>query len=253
MLKYRIGELAQLANISTRSIRFYESRGLLKSVRNKGNNYREYTSDQVDRLQEILFYRELDVSIDTITKIINDSNMSREQILHDQKIKILIRRDRLNRLLKNIDDSIINQRGETRMSDIEKFEAFKKQSIQSNEKKFGTEIKQLYDQDIVKQANQRWQEMTQEEYRKMQSLEQELFMSLKGLLNEPTVPSAKAEQVFHLHQAWLTNAWGTYNPQAHLGLVEMYVNDDRFTKYYDDRVSPGATLLLNKVIHYYIK
>lgn len=78
-----------------------------------------------------------------------------------------------------------------------------------------------------------------------------MFTKLKKVLLNPVIPSKTAQQVFELHKDWLAQSWGTYSSSAHLGLAQMYIADERFTKYYDDRVAIGATVMLEKIIHYY--
>ena len=64
-MEYTVQKLGQLAGISTRTLRYYDEIGLLKPARINSSGYRIYGATEVNRLQQILFYRELDVSLDT--------------------------------------------------------------------------------------------------------------------------------------------------------------------------------------------
>lgn len=69
-MEYTIQKLSQLAGISTRTLRYYDEIGLLKPDRINSSGYRIYGATEVDRLQQILFYRELGVKLDSIKEII---------------------------------------------------------------------------------------------------------------------------------------------------------------------------------------
>lgn len=93
--------------------------------------------------------------------------------------------------------------------------------------------------------------MTEEQYNAMQQLEQQLFERLKEALVSGDVTSDIAMEAAELHKRWLSFSWAKYTPEAHIGLAQMYVSDDRFTAYYDERVAPGATQFLHDVITVY--
>ncbi len=70
-MKYTINKLAKLAGVSTRTLRYYDEIGLLRPARMSSNGYRVYGQKEVDRLQQILFYRELGVPLEEIKKILS--------------------------------------------------------------------------------------------------------------------------------------------------------------------------------------
>ena len=70
-MEYTVQRLADLAGVSSRTIRYYDEIGLLKPARINSSGYRLYGEKEVDRLQQILFYRELEVELENIKKIIN--------------------------------------------------------------------------------------------------------------------------------------------------------------------------------------
>lgn len=166
-MSYTTSQIANLAGVTKRTIHFYERKGLLKASRNKANNYREFDQSQVDRLQQIMFYRALDFSIIQIGTILKKDQRDLLTILQAQKNNLLAKQEQVCQLLTLIDRSIANQTGEIKMTDAEKFVAFKQHALQNNEEQFGEEISQTYDPKIVKRANQQWQNMTQEQYQQM--------------------------------------------------------------------------------------
>jgi DNA-binding transcriptional MerR regulator len=73
-MEYTINKLAQIAGVSKRTLRYYEEMGLLTPSRVSSNGYRIYGQREVDLLQQILFYRELGVSLDEIKTIVCTKN-----------------------------------------------------------------------------------------------------------------------------------------------------------------------------------
>ena len=73
-MEYTILKLAKMAGVSTRTLRYYDEVGILQPARINSSGYRIYGSKEVDRLQQILFYRELDFSIDKIKEILDSTD-----------------------------------------------------------------------------------------------------------------------------------------------------------------------------------
>jgi len=104
-------------------------------------------------LQTVLFYRELDFDLATIKAIMEDSGFSIVQALEDQRQRLLAKRSRLDNLLHTLETTIAEQRGETTMTDKERFEGLKKSLVEENEKKFGKEIRTRYGEETVAKSN----------------------------------------------------------------------------------------------------
>lgn len=115
LLTYQIGEVAKIFNLSTETIKYYEKEGLLSPKKNKVNNYRIYSDDDIIKLYDILFYRSVNISINEIREILNGKKIEKvtDLILKTEKKLIeqknyyiqLISRLRKWKILHN-DDSI---------------------------------------------------------------------------------------------------------------------------------------------------
>jgi hypothetical protein len=92
--------------------------------------------------------------------------------------------------------------------------------------------------------------MTQEEYAKFEKLSQEVIDTLNEALATGDPAGELAQKVADLHRQWLGYSWGTYSKEAHAGLAQMYVDDERFTAYYDKK-QPGAAEFLRDAILIY--
>lgn len=246
-MEYTVQKLASLAGISTRTLRYYDEIGILKPARINSSGYRIYGQSEVDRLQQILFYRELGVSLDQISDIVTSPSFDGVAALKDHREKLLEKRRQLDLLIANVDKTIAVTEGRTKMSDKEKFEGFKKKIIDENEKKYGEEIREKYGKDTVEKSNAKLMNITQEEYDSMVSLENQMKQALAEAFKTGDPASALAQKAAELHKQWLSYSWPQYSKEAHAGLAQMYVDDERFTAYYDEK-QPGTAAFLRDAI-----
>lgn len=248
---YTIQQLAQLAGVSTRTLRYYDQIGLLKAPRDT-NGYRLYGETEVDRLQEICFLRLFELKLDQIQQIIQQPAATRMQALRQQRTKIVHEQARLAHLLQTLDQVLDTEKGVTTMTDQEKFAAFKAEQVATNENNYGKEIRAKYGEETVAQSNQRYLNLTAAEMGAMERINAELMVTLAEVIASQQLNSPAARRVFTLHKKWLSYSWSTYSAVAHRGLGEMYVNDPRFAKYYNEGAhSPEAANWLNRIIQQY--
>lgn len=249
-MEYTVHKLASLAGVSTRTLRYYDEIGILKPARINSSGYRIYGEKEVDRLQQILFYRELGVSLDNIKDIVTDPFFDGAKALREHRKKLLEKREQLDLLIANVEKSISLSEGRITMSNIEKFEGFKKKMIEDNEKKYGQEIRQKYGNDTVNQSNAKLQNMTEEQYNEVTKLNEQLQETLAEAFKTGDPAGELAQKAADLHKQWLTYYWHQYSKEAHAGLAQMYVDDERFTAYYD-KEKPGTARFLRDAIHIY--
>lgn len=252
-MNYTIKKLASLAGISTRTLRYYDQIGLLKPQKVNENNYRIYDEKNVNKLQQIMFYRALGMPLKTIKQIMEDPDFSQLTALKKQREMLQAKQTEINNLLTNIDQTIQNYQGGPKMTDEEKFQAFKTQQLADNEAKYGSEIRAKYGEAVVKQSNQKFTEMTPDDFQKMQQTEAKLISDLIELKKHPNLDSNLAKEVYQLHKRWLEFSWTKYTVSAHRGLVDMYLADKRFSDYYDDKAQTPVAKLLREVVYQYTK
>ena len=137
------------------------------------------------------------------------------------------------------------------MSDKEKFEGLKRELLDENETRFGQEIRDKYGKTSVEASNKKFAGMSEADFDAMQ----EMAVRLQKLLTEAMATGDAAGEgalaVAALHKQWLSYTWPTYSPEAHRGLAQMYVDDERFTAYYDKSSGKGAAAFLRDAIHNY--
>ncbi|ALC87552.1 MerR family transcriptional regulator [Bacillus sp. FJAT-22090] len=251
-MEYTVQKLGQLAGISTRTLRYYDEIGLLKPARINSSGYRIYGSAEIDKLQQILFYRELGVNLDQIKEIMTSDTFDRSIALKEHREKLLEKRTQLDLLIANVDKSIQQTERGIIMSDKEKFEGFKQKMVEDNEKQYGKEIREKYGEEAVNKSNAKVKGMTQAQYEEVTNLAEEIAVNLKAAMATGDPNSELAQKTADLHRQWLSFYWNEYTKEAHAGVAQMYVDDERFTAYYD-KIQPGAAEFLRDAVHIYTK
>ena len=233
-LEYSIHELSKIAKISTRTLRYYHEIDLLKPKRINSSGYRIYGENEVDKLQQILFYKSMGFKLEDIKSIVSSPSFDIMTALNSHKKELLKRREEIDLLIENVEKTISYKKGEIKMSDKEKFEAFKKDLVNKNEEEYGKEIREKYGDEEVNKSNAKMLGLSEEEYRKFKDLENSIIEKLKEAMKENDPSGEKAQEACELHKKWLGYSWNFYSKEAHRNLGEMYVADERFKKYYDD-------------------
>jgi DNA-binding transcriptional MerR regulator len=249
-MEYTVQKLGRLAGVSTRTLRYYDEIGILKPARINSSGYRIYGQAEIDRLQQILFYRELGVSLDRIKEIVTDPSYNGAQALKEHRQQLLDKRQQLDLLIANVEKTIATSEGRITMTDQEKFEGFKQDMIDQNEKKYGTEIREKYGDDTINKSNAKLKNMTQEQHDEVTRLANEVKSTLVEAYKTGDPASDIAQKAADLHKRWLMFYWSEYSKEAHAGLAQMYVDDERFKAHYDEQ-QPGTAEFLRDAIHIY--
>ena len=253
-MSYSINELAKLAGISTRTLRYYDKQGLLKARRNLKNNYRYYEENEVDQLQKILFLKLFDLPLEQIKQVMQTSTETQYQVLRSQRSKLVAQEQYLDDLIRNLDKTLATMKGEAQMTDTEKFATLKTEIIIKNEKQYGREIRKKYGDAQIDLSNEKFNSLSADELSHFKKLSAEILTELKNFDNTAGVKQAAAKHLFDLHKEYLLTIWpkSQYSAEAHKNLAQMYVCDPRFSKYYEEVTgNPDAAKILKAIIDYY--
>ena len=234
-MSYTIKQMAELAGVSARTLRYYNSIGLLSPMALTQAGYRLYGPQEVEKLRQILFYRELGLPLEAIAKILNAPQFDALAALVNHRSRLLQKRTQLDALLANLEKSIAEKEGRVTMQDAEKFEGFKKRLIEQNEEKYGREVREKYGDEAADASNAKIMNLTQEQYEEMQAVGEQVLAALDAAWEQGCSPAGQeAGKAVELHRQWLSYTWGErYSPQAHASLAEMYAADERFAAYYN--------------------
>jgi len=234
-VEHPIGELALYAGISKRTLRYYDEIGLLKPTKTTKVGYRLYGEEAVNRLQQILFYRELDFDLETIKTILDDLRFDRIQALAEHMQRLVEKQRHIEALLQTVRKSLEEARGERSMSDKDKFDGFKKELIEKNEQAYGKEARKAYGEEEVDASQRKLMRMSEESFAEFDQLDKEILEKLEKAEKTKDPSSELAQEVARLHKQWLLYTWPNYTKEAHANLAQMYVDDPRFGEHYQGR------------------
>ncbi len=149
---YTIHQLADLAGVSVRTLHHYDQIGLLKPERRTPGGYRIYQHADLLRLQQILFYRELDVPLAEILDLLDRPDFDPVRALRDHRKKLQEKAARLERLIETIDKTLAQSAKETiTMKDEELYKGFAPEQA----KRYRREAAQAYGEETVKASEDR--------------------------------------------------------------------------------------------------
>lgn len=246
---YTIGELAKLSGVTNRTLRYYDTIGLLKPSDVTQAGYRLYGDEAVDLLQQILYYREMDLSLDEIKSVIYADDFDILQALSKHLTHLSEERQRIEQLIVNVEKTIAHQKGEISMTNSEKFEAWKQEVVKENDETYGEEIRAKYGEDEVEASNRKLLNASQEDWSSIEVLNNRLNEKLVEATKIGDTTNPLAKEVVDLHRQFLVFYWpeGKYSKEMHINMVDMYVSDDRFKAYYD-QITQGAAEFLQAAV-----
>ena len=250
-MEYSIQELSRLSGVTTRTLRWYDQIGLLKPSRVAESGYRYYGGAEVDRLQDILYYRALGVELAQIKECLDDPSFDRLAALRNHLAAPEAERERLEQLIRSVKDTIgVEERNEI-MSDEQKFEAFKQRAVAHIEEVYGAETRARYGDKEVDEANAAVMNLTREQYQEWTDLGREIQKRLEAAVRSEVLPESETgRDITALHRRWLTITGTPYDPARHRGIAALYIADPRFTAYYDKAVPGCARFLSDAVAHW---
>ena len=252
-MEYSIQELARLSGVTTRTLRWYDQIGLLKPGRVAENGYRRYGLAQVDRLQDILYYRALGVELAQIRACLDDPDFDRLAALRGHLARLEGERARLDGLIRSVTDTIHAEERNEIMQDEQKFEVFKRQAVECNEALYGREVREKYGDAQMDEANAAVMGLTQAQYQEWTELGREIQEQLEAAVQAGLSPKGEeGKEITALHRRWLTLTGNRYDPAKHRGIAELYVMDERFTAYYDKQM-PGCARFLRDAVAHWVK
>ena len=223
----QIKEFAQQIGVSVRTLHYYDEIGLLKpSEVDAQNGYRFYDERSLERMQEILFYRELDFSLKTIAQILSSPDYDKQQALTRQRKLLLAKKERLERLIDALDSM---EKGEGFMKPNNEYEDLKN--------KYAEEVRQRWGStDAYKESQQRNTDFSQ-----AASLLDAVFEEFAELDRSGISPDDEAADNFY-----------TCTNEILAGLGQMYAADVRF-KNNIDKHGEGTAEFVSQCIKSYCK
>lgn len=251
MSDYSVQKMAKLAGVSVRTLHLYDQIGLLKpSIRTEAG-YRLYGKKELLRMQQILFYKELDFPLKEIQLILDSSDFNLIDALLSHKESLKARAERITILLETIDRTVNHLKtGTIMLKPEELYEGLAKETAEAY--RAGASAK--YGTEVVEHAENALRKMNKQQFESLKSELKENANALFALKGE-NPESAEVQKLIARHYEIIRIFWGTSGSddrqaEAYKGLGELYVNDERFTMV-DGSPQPEYALFLSKAMAYF--
>ncbi|MFG6150515.1 MerR family transcriptional regulator [Halobacillus sp. B23F22_1] len=246
---YKVKEVADLAGVSVRTLHHYDQIGLL-SPKKADNGYRYYNDNDFIRLQQILFFKELDFPLQRIKEILHDPAFDEKQALKQHKTILLEKKKRLDKIIQSIDQSIQTFEGGKTMANKDRFEPFDMKKIKEHQKKYANEAEQRWgDTDAYQESARRTSSYTEEDWKKIHEESEEIDRQLVNLMDRSPA-DAEVQRWIEAKRQHITDHFYQCSIEIFRDLADMYITDPRFTNNIDKK-KRGYADFLNKAMHMY--
>ena len=241
----KISDVARLTGITVRTLHYYDEIGLLKPSEFTQAGYRVYNDTDLEVLQQILFFRELDFSLEDIRKIMQNPAYEKKSALRKQKELLLQKRSRLDSLIALVDKTL---KGEQDMS----FRQFDTAKIEETKKKYAEEAKQRWGDTSAYAEYEKKSRSYSDAQQNMLDGEGAGILSEFGQNRSLAPDSAQAQALVKKWQAYITSNYYTCTKEILSCLGQMYVGDARFTQHID-QYGAGTAAFMAAAIEIYTR
>ena len=240
----QIKEFAKLTGVSVRTLHYYDEIELLKpAFVDEQNGYRFYDENSLLRMQEILFYRELDFPLKSILEILSSPDYDKQKALAEQRKLLELKKERLERIIDALDGAT---KGKVTMA------AFDNSDYETARKQYEVEAKQRWgDTDAYKEYEQKTAYYPKDKWQTVNDGLMEIFSKFAECMkNGNTANSNEAQALVIELQNYITENYYTCTKEILAGLGQMYVADERF-KTNIDKNGHGTAEFVSKSIEIY--
>ena len=249
---YKIKEVSELAGVSIRTLHYYDQIGLLKPAYIEENGYRLYDEDNLVRLHQILFFKEMDLPLGSIKNILDDPQFNQLDALMNHKKVLVEKRKRLENIIQSIDQAVVMVKGGREMSKKEMFEPFDMSKVEAHQEKYWKEVKEKYEgSEPFQQSQNKISSYHAGDWEAIEKERQHIYQSLANLMDRDPADS-EVQQVVYEWRMLITKHFYDCTPEIFKGLGEMYIADQRFTDNID-QTRPGLAQYLHDAIQIYCR
>jgi DNA-binding transcriptional MerR regulator len=246
MNEYSVSELARLAGVTVRTLHYYDEIGLMGPSARSASGYRLYNHDDLLRLQQILFYKELELPLGEIKAIMNRSGFNGLQALRQHRAQLARKGEHLKRLIDTVDKTIESMtEDDMSLPDEELFAGF----TPEQKERYGEEARERWG-DEVGEVENRLSKLSSSQWKDIQAQGDEVTLEIAELMDlpvdDPTVQNAIAK-----HHAWIENFYPC-SAERYEGLGQMYVEHRDFRANYE-KIRSGLAEFMREAMAVYAR
>lgn len=245
-MNYTVKQVADTTGISVRTLHYYDEIGLLRPSSVTDAGYRLYDEDCLERLQQIMFFRELDFPLKDIIGFINRPEFNKHETLRKQRELLLLRRERLDGLIALVDKAL---KGENDMS----FKEFDMTEIENIKKKYADEVQERWGgTQAFEESQKKTAEYKKSDWERISKETDRIFSDFAAHMKANRPPSdPEVQKTVADWQSNISKNFYNCTNEILAGLGAMYVNDRRFTDNID-KYADGLASYISQAIEAYI-
>lgn len=245
-MSYSVGQVAAFAHVTVRTLHHYDEIGLLSPSGRSHAGHRRYDDADLDRLQQILFYRELGFPLDQVAALLDDPDADPREHLRRQHELLTTRIAELQKMAEAVEHAMEAKKMGINLTPEEKFDVFgdhdPDQYAEEAEQRWGGT-------DAYRESQRRTARYTKADWQRLKDVATEWGARYQTLMAEGEPPtSERAMDLAEEHRQQIVQWHYDCTYEIHRGLADMYVSDERFRAYYE-AMAPGLAEHLHAAIH----
>ncbi|MEV3990119.1 MerR family transcriptional regulator [Streptomyces sp. NPDC049837] len=245
-MSYSVGQVAAFAHVTVRTLHHYDEIGLLSPSGRSHAGHRRYDDADLDRLQQILFYRELGFPLDQVAALLDDPDADPQEHLRHQHELLTTRIAELQKMAEAVEHAMEAKKMGINLTPEEKFEVFG----DNDPEQYAEEVEQRWgDTEAYRESQRRTARYTKADWQRMQDQNADWGARYQALMEEGEPPTGdRAMDLAEEHRQQINTWFYECTHEFHRCLADMYVSDERFTAFYD-AMRPGMAEHLRSAIH----
>ncbi|WP_326803479.1 MerR family transcriptional regulator [Streptomyces sp. NBC_01788] len=244
-MSYSVGQVAGFAGVTVRTLHHYDDIGLLVPGERSHAGHRRYGDADLDRLQQILFYRELGFPLEEVAALLDDPEADPAAHLRRRHELLTARIEKLKEMAAAVEHAMEARRMGIDLTPEERFEVFG----DHDPEKYADEVRQRWGgTEAYRQSQRRTASYTKEDWKRLTVEQDAIHRRMAELLDAGTpARSEAAMDVAEAHRRFISGSYYDCGHEMHSCLAQMYVADPRFTATYE-KIRPGLAAYLHDAI-----
>ncbi|MDB5052156.1 MAG: MerR family transcriptional regulator [Bacilli bacterium] len=248
-MPYKVKKVAEIGGVSVRTLHHYDQIGLLIPESITPAGYRLYTDHDLEKLQQILFLKEIGFNLSEIKTMLDNPDFNRVQAMTAHKALLIAKKLRLENIIKTVEKTIESIQGGMEMEKSAMFDAFDMSAIEEHKEKYAEEVKQKYGKEAVEESERKTSAYTKKDWARIMANWEQIYKNIVAAMdNGPSDPQVQ-KAVGELRQH-ITDHFYNCTVDIFRGLGNLYVDDDRFTANIDKH-KEGLAIFLSEAMHVY--
>ncbi|GED85628.1 MerR family transcriptional regulator [Streptomyces sp. NPDC091412] len=244
-MSYSVGQVAGFAGVTVRTLHHYDDIGLLVPGERSHAGHRRYGDADLDRLQQILFYRELGFPLEEVAALLDDPEADPGAHLRRRHELLTARIEKLRKMAAAVEKAMEARRMGIDLTPEERFEVFG----DHDPEQYADEVRQRWgDTEAYRQSQRRTASYTKEDWKRLTEEQDAIHRRMAALLDAGTPAGSEAAMdVAEEHRRFISGSYYDCGHEMHTCLAQMYVADPRFTATYE-KIRPGLAAYLREAI-----